>query len=124
MNLAVGLFHLLMISAVFSFEISNVINPVLSTKVDEVDDRYVMRFVDRCSDDVCQLKMSVKFRDLTSSEILTQKLWKLVHIRIQQCSGKPDSDSLFKVFVIFSESEFICKSATLQDFDIRADLNL
>ena len=110
MNLAVGLFHLLMISAVFSFEISNVINPVLSTKVDEVDDRYVMRFVDRCSDDVCQLKMSVKFRDLTSSEILTHKLCKLVHIRIQQCPGKPDSDSLFKVFVILSESEFICKS--------------
>ena len=61
-----GLFYLLMISAVFSFEISNVINPVLSTKVDEVDDRYVMRFVDRCSDDVCQLKMSVKSRDLWS----------------------------------------------------------
>ena len=74
MNLAVGLFHLLMISAVFSFEISNVINPVLSTKVDEVDDRYVMRFVDRCSDDVCQLKMSVKFRDLTSAEILAARL--------------------------------------------------
>ena len=40
---------------------------MLSTKVDEVDDRYVMRFVDRCSDDVCQLKMSVKSRDLWSS---------------------------------------------------------
>ena len=66
--LAVGLFHLLIISAVFSFEIFNVINPVLSTKVDEVDDRYVMRFVERCNDDVCQLKMSVKFRDLTSSD--------------------------------------------------------
>ena len=69
-----GPFHLLIISAVFSFEISNVINPVLSTKVDEVDDRYIMRFVDRCSDDVCQLKMSVKFRDLKSSEILTASL--------------------------------------------------
>ena len=83
MNLAVGLFHLLMISAVFSFEISNVINPVLSTKVDEVDDRYVMRFVDRCSDDVCQLKMSVKFRDLKSSEILTASLSASVISRVR-----------------------------------------
>ena len=80
MNLAVGLFHLLIISAVFSFEISKVINPVLSTKVDEVDDRYVMRFVDRCSDDVCQLKMSVKARDLR----LPDSGFKIVHIRDQR----------------------------------------
>jgi len=37
---------------------------IWSTKVDEVGDRYVMRFVDRCSDDVCQLKMSVKSKKI------------------------------------------------------------
>ena len=85
MNLAVSLFHLLIISAVFSFELSKVINPVLSTKVDEVDDRYVMRFVDRCSDDVCQLKMSVKARDLILSDGLAHtSACMLVYIRDQR----------------------------------------
>ena len=91
-----GLFHLLIISAVFSFEISKVINPVLSTKVDEVDDRYVMRFVDRCSDDVCQLKMSVKARDHRFSDLSMQT--GLYQRSADMCAGiSPESEFMFEV---------------------------
>ena len=92
-----GPFHLLILSAVFSFEISNVINPVLSTKVDEVDDRYVMRFVDRCSDDVCQLKMSVKARGLRLSDLSMHT--GLYQRSADMCAGiSPESESMFEVF--------------------------